>query len=73
MNLARITLADGASPLASIKDPRVHTCRIDAGSGEIAELFDKYNLRSLPVLEADGTLAGVIYAEHVIALLRAGR
>ena len=73
VSLARIALAEGATPLLSIKEPRFHSCTVDAGSAEIAELFDKYNLRALPVLESDGTLAGVIYAEHVIALLRAGR
>ncbi len=73
VSLARITLAEGATPLASIKEPRVHTCGVDAGSKEIAELFDKYNLRSLAVLDREHQLVGVIYAEHVIALLRAGR
>ncbi|MGI4853746.1 MAG: magnesium transporter MgtE N-terminal domain-containing protein [Janthinobacterium lividum] len=73
VSLARITLAEGATALLSIKEPQVHSCTVDAGSKEIAELFDKYNLRALPVVESDGTLAGVIYAEIVIALLRAGR
>ncbi len=40
---------------------------------KVAELFDKYNLRSLPVLDGHKQLAGVIHAEHVIAWLRAGR
>ena len=73
VSLARIALAEGATPLRTIREPRVHSCTVDAGSGDVAELFDKYNLRSLPVLESDGTLVGVIFAEHVIALLRAGR
>ena len=73
VNLARITLADRNTPLKAIREPRMHTCSIDAGSREIAEQFDKYNLRSLAVLEHDRQLAGVIYPEHVIALLRAGR
>ena len=73
VSLARITLAEGATPLQQIKESRVHSCTVDAGSREIAELFDKYNLRSLPVLDHDRMLVGVIYAEHVIALLRAGR
>jgi magnesium transporter len=39
----------------------------------VAELFDKYNLRSLPVLDQEKRLAGVIHAEQVIALLREKR
>jgi Mg/Co/Ni transporter MgtE len=40
---------------------------------KVAELFDKYNLRCLPVLDEHGLLAGVIHAEHVIAWLRNSR
>ncbi len=71
VSLARIALAAGATPLASIKEARIHCCTVDAGSKVVAELFDKYNLRSLAVLDHAGVLTGVIYAEHVIALLRA--
>ncbi len=73
VSLARITLAEGSTRLVSLKEPRVYSCTVDAGSREIAERFDKYNLRSLAVLDKDCLLVGVIYAEHVIALLRAGR
>ncbi len=71
VTLSRMMLADGTTPLTQIKEARVHCCNLDAGSKVVAELFDKYNLRSLAVQDHDGTLAGVIYAEHVIALLRA--
>ena len=37
---------------------------------EFTELFDKYNLMSLPVVNEEGKLAGVITADDVIALLR---
>jgi magnesium transporter len=37
---------------------------------QVAELFDKYNLRALPVLDRSGKLAGVIQPDHVIAFLR---
>ncbi len=39
---------------------------------EVAELFDKYNLRSLPVVDSHGRVAGAIHAEQVIAQLREG-
>ncbi|WP_433983289.1 CBS domain-containing protein [Tunturiibacter empetritectus] len=44
---------------------------MDANGRKVAELFDKYNLRSLPVIDNEKHLAGVIHAEQVIALLRA--
>ncbi len=73
VSLARIALAAGEAQLLSLQEQRAPSCTLDASSRQVAELFDKYNLRSLAVLNADGTLAGVIYAEQVIALLRAER
>ncbi len=48
------------------------SCGMDADETEVAELFDKYNLRSLPVIDEQGRVAGVIHAEQVIAGLLAG-
>ena len=36
----------------------------------VTELFDKYNLLALPVVDEDGALAGVITADDVISVLR---
>jgi len=33
-------------------------------------MFDKYNLLALPVIDKEGSLAGVITADDVISLLR---
>jgi Mg/Co/Ni transporter MgtE len=33
-------------------------------------MFDKYNLLTLPVLDKEGSLAGVITADDVISMLR---
>ncbi len=70
VNLSRTLLASGGALLDTIKEDRVHCCKLEATGKEIAAQFDKYNLRALPVVEDDGRLAGVILAEHVIALLR---
>jgi Mg/Co/Ni transporter MgtE len=48
------------------------SCGLKASDKEVAELFDKYNLRSLPVVDHQGHIAGVIHAEQVIAQLREG-
>ncbi|MGB9105809.1 MAG: CBS domain-containing protein, partial [Terriglobales bacterium] len=37
---------------------------------DVAELFDKYNLLTLPVVDGEGKLTGVITADDVISLLR---
>ena len=39
---------------------------------EVAEIFDKYNLLTLPVVDEEtGALTGVITADDVISILRA--
>ena len=68
--LVKILLSPGATPLTDIKDDHIVSCDIEASGKKVAELFDKYNLRALPVLDEEKKLAGVIYAEQVIAQLR---
>ena len=50
-------------------DPLIST-KPDEKQDRVTELFDKYNLLALPVLEEDGSLAGVITADDVISVLR---
>ncbi len=68
--LVKVLLAERDSTLAALKDDHIVSCHIHANAKKVAELFDKYNLRALPVLDAEKKLAGVIYAEQVIAQLR---
>jgi magnesium transporter len=68
--LVKIILAPREGALAELKDDHIVCCEIKASGKKVAELFDKYNLRALPVVDEDRRLAGVIYAEQVIAQLR---
>ncbi len=68
--LARLFLADGASRVRDLAtDPLIST-KANVKQDRVTELFDKYNLLALPVLEEDGSLAGVITADDVISVLR---
>jgi CBS domain-containing protein/sporulation protein YlmC with PRC-barrel domain len=71
VHLVQILLAAPSTPLADLPHTHLVSCNIDANGRKVAELFDKYNLRSLPVLDHDKRLIGVVHAEQVIALLRA--
>ncbi len=71
--LARLVLARQETRVQVLSDPRMITCELDAHQNEVAELFDKYNLRALPVVDKQRRLAGVVEADHVIAFLREGR
>jgi CBS domain-containing protein/sporulation protein YlmC with PRC-barrel domain len=68
--LGRMILAKPETRLAVLAEPRFISCFADAHQKQVAELFDKYNLRALPVLNEEGRLVGVVEADHVIAFLR---
>ncbi len=67
--LARLLMADANAAVRTLTEGHRVTCPLDASDAEVAELFDKYNLRSLPVVDAAGRVAGAIHAEQVIAQL----
>lgn len=68
--IVRILLAGAGEPLTELPHGHLVSCRVDASGRKVAELFDKYNLRSLPVVDTEEKLVGVVHAEQVIALLR---
>ena len=68
--IVRILLAPPEALLADLPLGHLVTCQVNANGRKVAELFDKYNLRSLPVLDEEHKLVGVVHAEQVIALLR---
>jgi magnesium transporter len=45
-------------------------CKEEMTDSEVAELFDKYNLLTLPVVDEQERLTGVITADDVINMLR---
>jgi sporulation protein YlmC with PRC-barrel domain/CBS domain-containing protein len=70
--LPRLLLAKPEAALTSLAEGHNVSCAMHATDAQVAELFDKYNLRSLPVVDAQRQVAGVIHAEQVIAQLREG-
>jgi Mg/Co/Ni transporter MgtE len=68
--LSRIVMALAETRLAVLAEPRVHSCPVALRQNEVAELFDKYNLRALPVVDALGHMVGLVQADHVIGFLR---
>ena len=67
--LLRIAISSPAVELSSLSEPYM-TCAPDTPQDEVAALFDKYNLLSLAVVDADGRLTGIVTADDVIAMLR---
>ncbi|HEX5228620.1 MAG TPA: CBS domain-containing protein [Bryobacteraceae bacterium] len=68
--LARLFTAAGATPLRDLASEQLQQVDVEEREDRITELFDKYNLLTLPVVDAEGKLAGVITADEIITLLR---
>jgi len=69
--LARLVLAQSSTPLLSLTQEPLVLSHEATGDYEVAELFDKYNLLTLPVVDKHNKLMGVITSDDVIAMLRA--
>jgi CBS domain-containing protein len=70
VSLASLALAREETRLSALITQPVISCPGSAGEKDVVELFDKYNLLSLPVVDEQGRLVGVITADDVISLLR---
>ncbi|HET9305646.1 MAG TPA: CBS domain-containing protein [Candidatus Sulfotelmatobacter sp.] len=69
--LARIVLAQLSTPMLSLAQEPLVLAHEGASENEVAELFDKYNLQTLPVVDERNRLTGVITSDDVISMLRA--
>lgn len=69
--LARIVLADATAPMLSLIQEPLVLAHEGVDDKEVAELFDKYNLQTLPVVDEHNKLTGVITSDDVISMLRA--
>jgi Mg/Co/Ni transporter MgtE len=67
--LGRMILAQPETRLAVLAEPRVLSCPWDMHQNELAELFDKYNLHALPVLDAQRRMVGLVQSEEIISFL----
>jgi flagellar motility protein MotE (MotC chaperone)/sporulation protein YlmC with PRC-barrel domain len=68
--LARVVMAQPEARLSVLAEPRFLSCPADMNQNELAEMFDKYNLRELPVVDEQNHMVGVVQADHVISFLR---
>jgi magnesium transporter len=68
--LVKLVLAKSDTPLLSLTQEPLILTRKQTSDHEVAELFDKYNLVTLPVIDEHSKLAGVITSDDVITMLR---
>ncbi len=68
--LANIVMADTGTPMLGLALEPLISAQEATHENEVAELFDKYNLLTLPVVDDQRRLAGVITSDDVISMLR---
>jgi len=68
--LARLLLAPPDSKVAALSESRFVTCPAGMHDKQVAELFDRYNLYALPVVDEQNNLVGIVNADQVIAFMR---
>jgi Mg/Co/Ni transporter MgtE len=69
--LAKLVLATPETPLLSLTQEPLIFATGGTKENKVAELFDKYNLLTLPVVDENRRLTGVITSDDIISLLRA--
>ena len=69
--LAKLVLAKPDDKLETLTVDPLISCHAGANEKQVTEIFDKYNLVVLPVVDDSGVLTGVITSDDVISLLRA--
>jgi magnesium transporter len=68
--LVKLVLAQPDTPLLSLTQEPLVLTHEAAGDNQVAELFDKYNLVTLPVVDEHNKLVGVVTSDDVISMLR---
>jgi len=68
--VARLLLAASYQPMSGLKSEPLVSVASETGDKEVFELFDKYNLRSLAVVDQSGHPIGAITVDDVVTRLR---
>jgi len=68
--LARLVMAQPSTCLSVLTESRFLSCPAEMHQKELAEMFDKYNLHALAVVDHEGQMVGAVQADQVIGFLR---
>lgn len=68
--LANLLLAKPGACVGELAEKRFIYAFADLHQDGVVELFDKYNLRELPIVNREHRLVGIIRADNIIGLLR---
>ena len=69
VTLARLIVANPSQPVVTLRSEPVVWVAQDASEKDVVELFDKYNLLSLPVVDEQQRLVGAVTVDDIISVL----
>jgi magnesium transporter len=69
--IARLVLADSDQRMAELAFEPLVSVKLDTDDNDVFEIFDKYNLRSLAVVDEKNCPVGAITVDDVVSRLRA--
>jgi CBS domain-containing protein/sporulation protein YlmC with PRC-barrel domain len=72
VSLVDLLRADAGATLDTVMEPDPPTARAEEPMEEVAELFDRFNLLAMPVVDGEGRVDGVVTVDDVVAWLREG-
>jgi CBS domain-containing protein/sporulation protein YlmC with PRC-barrel domain len=67
--IARIILTEASSPLKDLSTDPLISVQAQEDAKSVVDLFHKYNLMSLPVVDEEGHLLGIVTADDVLELV----
>mgnify|MGYP005839670217 CR=1 FL=1 len=66
LNLRALILAELDQRIEDIMNPNVISVRVDMDQEEVAQLFSRYDLLALPVVDAEDRLVGIVTVDDVV-------
>ncbi len=68
--VARLLTSTPATKLSQLIQGKPIRATVTEPQDRVTEMFDKYNILTLPIVDAEGKLAGVVTADDIITVLR---
>lgn len=69
ITIDRLFISETSAVLQDLRDEQLIFVEADATEKEVVDLFDKYNLRSLPVVDAGQKLLGMVTVDDIVSRL----
>lgn len=66
-NFRRMILADPQEPIQNVIFPKLYSVRLDSSVKEVAYLMEKYKYYTIPVVDDNGVLQGIVTVDDVLS------